>query len=393
MNHIKLSAVFALAAIYALMPFATDTYIPALPEIATDLSTEVEYVAMTVSLYIFAAAVGQLLGGLLSDQLGRIRVIVAGLLLFSLSSLFLSQVDNIAQLWIGRILQAFGAGIAIVGVPAIIRDNAEGREASQLFTLIGFVSVFAPAIAPVIGTGILLNFGWHSVFYFLVFYGGFASILCLQFLPRRAVIKEKKQSLIQGYITVFSNKKALGFLIANGLFFGSFFTYLANVSVAYIDYFGTSEKQFTALFVLNVGFMLIINRTSAFMLKSKEPEQILRFFQRIQIGGVSLLLLFTLFFPQVLTLTVLGLIAATCFNSAIVPNLNVLFMAHFKESAGVASGIFGASQAMLAAIISAIATYAYNGTLLPMVSVMFISSIAAFFLVRWQLAYNAKATV
>lgn len=66
-------------------------------------------------------------------------------------------------------------------------------------------------------------------------------------------------------------------------------------------------------------------------------------------------------------------------------------MAHFKENAGVASGIFGASQAMLAAIISVVATYAYNGTLVPMVSVMFISSVAAFFLARWQLAYNAKA--
>lgn len=159
MNYIKLSAVFALAAIYALMPFATDTYIPALPQIASDLSTKVEYVAMTVSLYIFAAAVGQLLGGLLSDRLGRIRVIVAGLLLFSLSSLFLCYTDNIVQLWIGCILQAFGAGVAIVSVPAIIRDNTEGRESSQLFTLIGFIGVFAPAVAPVIGTTILLNWG------------------------------------------------------------------------------------------------------------------------------------------------------------------------------------------------------------------------------------------
>lgn len=395
MTHIKKSTIATLAAIFTLMPFAIDTYIPAIPQIASDLSTNVEYVAMTISLYIFVVAIGQLVGGYLSDKFGRINVMIAGLILFAASGFYLVTVDSIVQLWIGRVCQAFGAGTAIVGVPAFIRDNAEGQEAGRLFTLIGFISIIGPAIAPIAGAVILLNFSWHAIFVFLGFYGIFMALLCRTFLPKPKKQQEhsEKQGLLQSYISVFKEKKAIGFLLANALFFSSFFTYLVNASVAYMDYFGVSETTFTALFTANIIFVIIVNRANAYLLKRKQPQEIVQTFQKIQLIGTIFLLCTTLFFPKILWLAVIGFIASACFNGGIAPNLNAIFMKYFPNNAGTASGIFGAFQSIIAASISALATYLYNGTLIPMALVIFICATSAFFLVRWQLNYNEKLQI
>lgn len=374
------------------MPFAIDTYIPAIPQIAEELSTKVEYVAMTISLYIFGVAVGQLIGGYLSDKFGRMNIMISGLILFVLCAFYLTTVDTIAQLWVGRIIQSFGAGVAIVGVPAIIRDNAEGREASQLFTLIGFISILGPAIAPVAGTLILLHFSWHAIFIFLGGYGLLTVVMCKKYIPKEKKWEEDKpkEPILQGYLKVFKERKALGFLISAALFFSSFFTYLSNASVAYMDYFGVSEKSFTFLFTLNIVFVVIVNRANAYLLKRQQPQKIVRIFQKCQFAGTIFLLCATLFAPQTLWLAVVGFIASACFGGGVGPNLNVLFMEHFPDNAGTASGIYGAFQAIVAAIISAGATYFYNGTLIPMTFVIFICSAISFFLVHWQLNYNDR---
>lgn len=395
MTHIKKSTIATLAAIFTLMPFAIDTYIPAIPQIASDLSTNVEYVAMTISLYVFVVAFGQLLGGYLSDKFGRIVVMTSGLLLFAVSGFYLVTIDSIHQLWVGRICQALGAGVAIVGVPAIIRDHAVGQEAGRLFTLIGFISILGPAIAPIAGAAILLNFNWHAIFVFLGCYGVFMAFLSKTFLPKPKKEKEhtEKTSIIQSYINVFKEKNAIGFLLANALFFSSFFTYLVNASVAYMDYFGVSETTFTALFTANIIFVIIVNRANAYLLKNKQPQEIVQSFQKIQLSGTIFLLCTTLFFPNILWLAVVGFIASACFNGGIAPNLNALFMKHFPNNAGTASGVFGAFQSIVAASISALATFLYNGTLIPMATVIFACAASAFFLVRWQLNHNKKLQI
>jgi len=392
MNTFPKTTIATLAVIFTLMPFAIDTYIPAIPQIALDLDTNSAYVAMTISLYIFGAAIGQLIGGQLSDKFGRVKVMITGLIVFSLSALFLANINTVWELWAGRIVQSLGAGIAIVGVPAIIRDNAEGQEASQLFTMIGFISILGPAIAPVIGAAILLNFNWHSIFIFLCIYGLFTSILCKNFLPKQAKPRQQTQKihLFTSYLAVFKEKRAIGFLLGNALFFSSFFTYLINASVAYMDYFGVSEKLFTFLYTLNILFVIIVNRSNAYLLKSQQPKTIVQRFQKIQLAGTIFLLIITFLFPQILWLTVIGFIASACFNSGIAPNLNVLFMQYFPHNAGTASGVYGAFQAIISSIVSAGAAYLYNKTLIPMNLIIFICAISAFLLVRWQLHYNEK---
>src|SRR5690554_2763057 len=109
-NTISLAVVFALGFTMMLGPFAIDTYLPAFPLIADSLGVTIHQVSLSISIYLIGFSLGQLSGGALSDRYGRRRVLVTGLCVFSAASFFLSQVESIEMLLLGRLLQSIGGG-------------------------------------------------------------------------------------------------------------------------------------------------------------------------------------------------------------------------------------------------------------------------------------------
>ena len=94
-----------LAGITALGPFAIDAYLPAFPAIAASLSVDPVQLTQTVSAYFVGLAVGQLLGGPMSDQIGRRPVALFGLVLFGITSLLIVMVGSLGQMLVMRLLQ------------------------------------------------------------------------------------------------------------------------------------------------------------------------------------------------------------------------------------------------------------------------------------------------
>ncbi len=164
---ISKTLILTLATVFAISPFAIDTYLPAMPNMAEAMQVDISMVSVTVSLYILGMAAGQLIGGPLSDQKGRRFVMILGLLIFAAGSVLLTTSTSIEILWLWRFIQAAGGGMAVVGVPAIIRDISSGKESAKLFSLIALIMMIAPSIAPTVGTFILTLSGWQWIFYFL----------------------------------------------------------------------------------------------------------------------------------------------------------------------------------------------------------------------------------
>nr|UOP05447.1 MFS transporter [Conchiformibius kuhniae] len=135
---------FLLAMLVAVMPFSVDAYLPALPQIAQDLRADIHYIEKSLGSFILGVAFGQLLGGSLADIKGRKNLAVAGLTVYMLGSAGLVLVQTAPQLLLLRVVQAVGAGMASVVVGAVVRDNYQGREAAQMFALIGIIMMAAP---------------------------------------------------------------------------------------------------------------------------------------------------------------------------------------------------------------------------------------------------------
>ncbi len=110
--HSELRIALPLAMTMALSPLALDAYLPAFPDIAGAFGGGVHGLSLSISVYVFVLAFGQLVGGPLSDRFGRSTVMLAGLLIFSLVSFLLALTTSL-QGFIGlRVLQAFGGGWA-----------------------------------------------------------------------------------------------------------------------------------------------------------------------------------------------------------------------------------------------------------------------------------------
>ncbi|WP_460490498.1 MFS transporter, partial [Corynebacterium nasicanis] len=77
-RQLTVPLLLALALLSASAPFATDMYLPALPDIVRDLDTTRGMVQLTLSAFLAGLAIGQLLIGPLSDAIGRRRLMLVG---------------------------------------------------------------------------------------------------------------------------------------------------------------------------------------------------------------------------------------------------------------------------------------------------------------------------
>ncbi|MCS5516826.1 MFS transporter [Pseudomonas qingdaonensis] len=141
----------SLALIGALGPSAIDMYLASMPSIAAEYGATYAGVQLTLTVFLLAMGAGQLLFGPLVDTLGRRRPLLAGLLVFVLSSLAAAQAPSLETLLAARFVQGLGSALTLVVIMSMVRDVAEGARAAQIFALLMTVEGLAPVLAPAVG--------------------------------------------------------------------------------------------------------------------------------------------------------------------------------------------------------------------------------------------------
>lgn len=351
-THAGVAALLAMT--MALGPLALDTYLPAFPAIATFLSVSVHQVSLTISVYVFVLALGQLSGGPLSDRYGRDRIMLAGLAIFSVASLLILQATSLTEFLALRAIQAFGGGWAVVCVPALVRDRLSGREAARFFSLIGLLMVAAPALAPSIGSLLLKQFGWLSIFTFI----GIYAVLVLVLLKLKVFHDYQRQqhsqhvSTLSRYKAVLATRPAMRFMLTGSFAFSVMMLFITHASFIYQEHFGVGPGNFALLFGANVVLMLLMNLLNRHLLHKHAPERILRWALTAQGVGILLLLAVLTISPQ-LPLFVAAMILTIGVLGAVSPNIQACYMEFFPQHGGTAAALMGATQFSLAGLISA----------------------------------------
>ena len=104
-----------IASLMALGALGIDSMLPALPIIGADLHVPVEnHLQWIVSIYFLGMGIGQLLFGILSDWLGRKRVLIAGVIVYVIFGLIAACSQNFTFLLVLRLFQ--GMAVATTGV-------------------------------------------------------------------------------------------------------------------------------------------------------------------------------------------------------------------------------------------------------------------------------------
>src|SRR5680860_801293 len=110
----------------ALGPLALDAYLPAFPEIADELGVGHGSVGLTLSAYVGALGLAQLLGGPLSDRYGRQQVLFTGLVVFSCAAFMIAQAQTLPEMLGWRIVQ--GIGGAFCAVSCLLYTSPSPRD-------------------------------------------------------------------------------------------------------------------------------------------------------------------------------------------------------------------------------------------------------------------------
>ena len=152
-------------------PFSIDAYLPSFPEIEASFDISRAMLSQSMSVYLIAFAISTLVWGPISDRIGRRLVILASLLIYITASIGCAYSNDLSNFLIFRTLQGFAASGGFIASRAMIRDAHDTESAHRVMSHVMMLFAAAPAIAPVLGAWLQDNFGWRSVFIFLMGFG------------------------------------------------------------------------------------------------------------------------------------------------------------------------------------------------------------------------------
>ena len=164
-------------AITPLSGISIDMYAPSLPTIAHFFHISAALSKTTITLYLIGFGLGQIIFGCLNDSFGRKKPLFLDTTAFTLSSLIIAFVPNLALFLIMRILQGATAASVSVSVKAINADIFEGSELVKITTYYSAIWSTCLILAPLLGSYIQHYFNWQANFYFFALFGAVCTLL------------------------------------------------------------------------------------------------------------------------------------------------------------------------------------------------------------------------
>ena len=346
-----------LALLVIFCPMGIDIYLPAFPTISEQFSVSEKQVQQTVAIFMLTVGLGQLIAGPLADRFGRKPVALTGVTLYGLAALGAYYAPSFLILMFARAIQGLGACATFVVAFAIVRDKFGSERSGQIITYLNGIVCFIPALAPILGAWLTVQFGWQMNFLFLT---GFA---LLGFIVTLFLFRETRpaDSHYQGHIL---DLRRFIPIISTPLFL--FNSLLCMVTMSAILVFvtlapgwlitelGGSVADFTFWFSLNAVLSILASFIMPLYIK-RQPKRALKA-GLVLLVSAGLLMLVLSQYKTPLALMIPMFIAAFGFaltlGSAAGRALSL-----FPKQAGTASALLGAMQMSGASLLVFITQY------------------------------------
>ncbi|MFH6890864.1 multidrug effflux MFS transporter [Corynebacterium aurimucosum] len=372
-----------LALLSATAPFATDMYLPVMPEIVSDLGTTRSMVQLTISGFFIGMGVGQLVMGPLSDAIGRKRLLIAGAALALAASVLAAMAPTATVLVAARVLQGLGGGACTVLARAVVPDLVHGSAAAKAYSLLMALQGIAPAVAPVLGGVLAEPLGWRGIFWVLAGLHAVQLVLAVAIVPETAGGRSRAglfRTVAGNYWAVLTNARVWGYLVTMAFGFCSMFCYISASAFVVQDQWGFSPLGYSLIFGVNSVGLFAATLVNSRAMDSVSPAVMLRIgVTGVFVCGVLLLLSVLFGAPVWVCLTVLfACVAPTGF---IMGNATALATGLMRPRAGSVSAIMGFGQSMLASAISPLMGWGSNAALTMAIGMVCCSFISLYGLV------------
>ncbi|MEQ6247978.1 MFS transporter [Sulfitobacter sp. HNIBRBA3233] len=343
----------------ATIAFSIDAMLPALPQIAADLSPGApENAALILSSFLLGIGLGTFVAGPLADAFGRKPVILAGAAVYIVCAAIAWRSQSLELVLLARAVQGFGAAAPRVVSIAVVRDRYAGRQMAQITSVVMMIFVLVPAVAPLLGSFIIDAAGWRGIFIaFIVFACVFSSWMMIR-LPETLPVSQRRPIrlalMLDAVREMFANRGVRLSILVQTLTMSFLFLTLMLVQPIYdLEYGRASEFPFWF-------FIVALIAGSASLLNALLVVR----FGMVRLVTIALgaqVLISASFFaldlgngPQGFYFFVFWQTCAFFQAGLTLGNLNALAMEPMGHIAGMAASVIGAVSTVGASMISAL---------------------------------------
>ena len=375
-----------LAATSALGPAGMQILLPAVPVIQDDFSVSNDVAQLTLSLSMFSIAIGTLVYGPISDKYGRKPIMLLGIFIAIIGSIFCYLADSIVWLIAGRIVQAFGGAVGLVLARAIVRDVYDAEESARVIATLVMVMVIAPMMSPALGGEMMKYFGWESVFLVVAS----ASLIIFVFLilhqPETLATPVPFKgvgSMLRTFASLLESRAFCGYAFCVTFVSVVFFSFISAAPEIMVSVLNRPPTEYGYYFVLvPIGFM-IGNYITRHFGRFISIDSMIVMGSTIAIGGIMLAIVLTILGINHPLALFVPVSIAVCGNGITLPNAQASAINEFPQYAGSASGLTGFLQMTVSAVAAQFVAFIFNGTAYPLLITMLLASVISLFLFRW----------
>ncbi|KPA22636.1 Bicyclomycin resistance protein [Shimia sp. SK013] len=370
MSQVEFIALCAM--MFATIAFSIDAMLPALPEIAEELSPgNLNRATLIITSFVMGMGIGTLFTGPLSDRFGRKVVLIGGAAIYSLCAFIGWYSETLEWVLAARLMQGLGAAGPRIVTLAIVRDLYSGREMARIMSFAMMVFTLVPAIAPLLGQFIIDVSSWRGIFVaFIIF--SLISVLWIGFrLPEPLAVENRRPfsiaKIISGMRDMWKIPAVRTSMMVQSLVFGGLFALISSVHPIYDQTYGRAEEfpyWFAGIALLS-GSASLLNARLVMRLGMRYLVTValgLQVFIGIAMIAATIIQNLDLQFYAFAFWQLCGFF----FVGMTIGNLNALAMEPLGHMAGTAASVMGAVSTILGAFLAAPIALMYDGTALPL---------------------------
>ncbi|MBP2159615.1 MULTISPECIES: multidrug effflux MFS transporter [Asticcacaulis] len=231
-----------IASMMALGALGIDAMLPALPTIGQELNVQVEnHLQWIVSAYFGGMGVGQLFMGVLSDWLGRKRLLVTGIVLYVALALVAAFVNDFGLLLVLRLLQGLAISATGVVTRSVVRDLYAGPRMAKVMSMSYVVFLIVPILAPSLGQLILMFAHWRVIFLVMAFLGTVVALWAWLRLPETLAMENRHKPdlghLKRVGMFVVTDMSSVVYTLSMAFLVGSLLAYVSLMPQVFNDFF------------------------------------------------------------------------------------------------------------------------------------------------------------
>lgn len=374
-------------------PLATDMYVPAFPSVAAELAASATQVQLTLTTFFVGMALGQLVGGPVSDQRGRRVPLLVSLVVLTVASLACAVCPSITGMMALRFVQGLSGGWAMVTARAIVIDLARGTDLVRALNVIAGVGGIAPIVGPLLGGVIVQYASWRTSFLVVAAMAAAMVVAVAVAIPETLPPERRHggelRDLFGATRQVVANRRFVAYLVVMSFSMGVIFAYVATSAFVLQSMNGLSPIAYSLVFAANaVG--LALATLAAGRMAGRVPTRRVITAGLVATGLVGAVFLVVALSPTLrgglpLLVAVVGFFVLMSAQGLVGANAGALASNEVPDHPGTGSAVLGFLQWCMAGLIAPLAGIGGEATAVPMAVIIVVltaGSLAAMALTR-----------